>query len=208
VGIIESMSLYALEGRFWELQERAQDEDLSQELIAEQFEELSEMILQKTPGLVAWDRNLTLSISTLEAEISRLTAMKERIVRNQEHYREIVKNRLEAMQISKLETPLGKITIQKCPTSIEVHDLHEIPKELKRATITIKGTAAELEAAMNQIGIEINQGQLLHNGTTVLHNTEYKTEPMKDAIRRKLDESGEIVPGTMPVTNKTKIYFK
>ena len=85
-------------------------------------------------------------------------------------FKQYVKENMEKLGITKLETEIGKMSIAKNPLSIEIENEDQIPSEFKQEVMTVK--------------ID------------------------KTAIKTYFKETGEIVPGTRIISDKTSLRVK
>lgn len=195
-----SVSLYDISGRFYELMARAAaDESLTVEELDEQYNELCHLLQTKTPGIVGYYRNVEASINAVDAEVKRLTALKQRMEKHQENYRQYVKNCMDRMELVELSTDLGKLKITKNPVSIEVMNIKEVPDEYVKTSLTIKGDRDKINLI---IDLSERNFKLLGLETVLSEQAD------KNKIASNFKETGEIIPGTDVHDTNTRLEFK
>ena len=128
-------SLYEIRNRFIELQEK---EELTEEELQEKQREVENALINKSNNLIAYDRNLSALEENIDAEIKRLQEYKKKVKTRQEKYREYIKNCMEQMGYIKIESPLGVLSIRKCPLSVEITNEELVPEEYKQEITTTK----------------------------------------------------------------------
>lgn len=167
---MESLSLYNITNKFIELFEKSENEELTQEELQEQGNELAVALRNKSTNIIGYMKNLDATSEALKSEIERLTAIKKSIDSKKDKFTEYVKNNMEMLQLEKVETPIGNLTIAKNPMSVEIVDEIAVPDEYKVAKVT--------------------------------------TSVDKKAILSHFKETGELIPGTNVITNKTNLRIK
>lgn len=163
---MESLSLYQITSSFPKLIE----EEMSEEDKKEVEKELTELLQQKSQNLIGYARNMELTIEAMKNEEKRISE-KRRIAENKyTKFKEYTKECMEQGGFTKIETPIGTLSIAKNPISVEIYDEAQIPDEYKTKVIEIKVD--------------------------------------KTAIKKALKETGEIIPGTRIIDNKTSLRIK
>lgn len=164
---MESLSLYQITSAFPKLIDQ---EEMSEEDKKEVEKELTELLQQKSQNLIGYARNMELTIEAMKNEEKRISE-KRRIAENKyTKFKECTKECMEQGGFTKIETPIGTLSIAKNPISVEIYDEAQIPDEYKTKVIEIKVD--------------------------------------KTAIKKALKETGEIIPGTRIIDNKTSLRIK
>lgn len=163
---MENLSLYQITSSFPKLIE----EEMSEEDKKEVKKELTELLQQKSQNLIGYARNMELTIEAMKNEEKRISE-KRRVAENKyTKFKECIKECMEQGGFTKIETPIGTLSIAKNPISVEIYDEAQIPDEYKTKVIEIKVD--------------------------------------KTAIKKALKETGEIIPGTRIINNKTSLRIK
>jgi hypothetical protein len=195
-----SLSLYSLTGRFYDLMARAAaDESLSDAELEEQYNELSLLLQAKTPGVVAYYRNVEANINAVDAEIDRLTQLKNRVKKHRDNYKEYVKGCMERLNIVELSTDLGKLRIAKNPVSVEVADVDAVPDEYVESVLTIRGDRSKIQLLLELAEADID---LMGLKAAVTETVD------KKKIAEQFKETGEVVDGIILHTDNTRLEFK
>lgn len=164
---MENLSLYQITSAFPKLIDQ---EEMSEEDKKEVEKELTELLQQKSQNLIGYARNMELTIEAMKNEEKRISE-KRRIAENKyTKFKECTKECMEQGGFTKIETPIGTLSIAKNPISVEIYDEAQIPDEYKTKVIEIKVD--------------------------------------KTAIKKALKETGEIIPGTRIIDNKTSLRIK
>ncbi len=164
---MENLSLYQITSAFPKLIDQ---EEMSEEDKKEVEKELTELLQQKSQNLIGYARNMELTIEAMKNEEKRISE-KRRIAENKyTKFKECTKECMEQGGFTKIETPIGTLSIAKNPISVEIYDEAQIPDEYKTKVIEIKVD--------------------------------------KTAIKKALKETGEIIPGTKIIDNKTSLRIK
>ena len=133
---MENVSLYNIKNRFFDLFEKAENEELTQEEYQEQGTELAKMLQNKSSNIIGYQRNIEETLNSIKSEIDRLTAIKKAIEQKNNKFTEYVKNNMIELGIDKIETPLGNLVIAKNPASVEIYDEELIPNDYIQEKIT------------------------------------------------------------------------
>lgn len=134
-------------------------DDITLEEKEKALTEISVGILQKSAGLIKVNQNFDATVKTLDEEIKRLQAIKKSVEGKQDRFKEYVLKCMVVLGEDKLETPIGKISIKKCPMSVEVVDAAIIPKEY------IKMKPEVDKAAIKEV---FKQDGLMVEGTSII----------------------------------------
>lgn len=129
------MKLYEITNGFMDL---LHNEELTEEEANHIGEELAIALRDKSSDIIGFYLNEKADIEAIDTEIKRLQEMKKRKVNNLERFKEYVKSNMEQLNLQKIETELGKITLAKNPISVEIIDEDKIPEQYKTAEITYK----------------------------------------------------------------------
>lgn len=167
---MNNLSLYNITNKFVELMDKAQDGELTEEEYNKLGEELAIELQKKSSSIIGYVQNEEALIGATDNQIKRLTEFKKSKQNNLDKFKKYVKENMEKLEISKIETELGVVSVAKNPMSVEIENEDEIPSEFKQEIVTVK--------------ID------------------------KTAIKNHFKETGEIVPGTMIVDNKTSLRIK
>ena len=163
---MENLSLYQISGRFYELMARvAADETLTEEEANEQHNELALMLQRKTPGVIGYYRQMEVTVDAVDAEIKRLSAMKSKLEKAKENYKQYVKDCMDMMGISEISTNLGMLKIAKNPMSVEVLNADEVPEEFKKTTVTVAVDKNAIKQHIKDVGEIIPGIEIINNRT-------------------------------------------
>lgn len=167
---MSNLSLYNITDKFIEIMDKVQDGEITEEEYNELGQELAVALQNKSIGIIGYIQNKEALIDAVDVQIKRLQDLKKQKTNNLDKFKQYVKENMEKLGITKLETEIGKMSIAKNPLSIEIENEDEIPSEFKQEVMTVK--------------ID------------------------KTAIKTYFKETGEIVPGTRIISDKTSLRVK
>lgn len=132
---MSEFSLYTITSAFPLLME---NEELTVEEKEKVKEELTVLLQQKSQNTIGYLKNIELTIEAMKKEEKRISdqrkALENRIVK----YKEYVKECMEQNGFTKIETPLGTISIARNPISVEIINEDQIPSEFIQEVVTRK----------------------------------------------------------------------
>lgn len=163
-------SLYKITDKFIGLMNRAEAGELTEEEYNQLGEELAIELQNKGTNIVGYALNEESLIDAIDIQIKRLQEFKKLKQNNLDRFKEYVKDNMERLGITKMDTELGILSIAKNPISVEIVNEDEIPKEFKQEIVTEK--------------ID------------------------KTAIKKHFKETGEMIPGTNIIDDKTSLRIK
>lgn len=167
---MSNLSLYNITDRFVEIMDKVQEGEITEEQYNELGQELAIALQNKSIGIIGYVQNEEALIDAVDVQIKRLQDLKKQKTNNLDKFKQYVKENMEKLGITKLETEIGKMSIAKNSLSIEIENEDEIPSEFKQEVMTVK--------------ID------------------------KTAIKTYFKETGEIVPGTRIISDKTSLRVK
>lgn len=130
----------------------------------EQLEtELKNALVNKSEGIIKVIRNQESDLEMVTAEIERLTNLKNKIKKEIENFKSYIKFNMKKMDIKKIETSLGIISLRVNPPSTDVFDKDLIPKEFMREKIerTYEPKKDDIKKAL-QNGEEVPGARLIY----------------------------------------------
>ena len=165
-------SLYQLTNNFVEVDNlideylEAGQEDLADNLVkANQI--IAKEIENKSTGFIYIFRNMDSQIDVIDAEIKRLQDLKKQVKAKEDRLKTMLKDCMEAIGTTKIETDLGKISIRKSPGSLVIDDETLIPKLYKQEIVTVETKIDKAALKKNiKAGMEI-EGCHIEVGTSL-----------------------------------------
>ena len=132
---MNNFSLYEIKNGFVHLM--AQDE-IAEEEKAIIKGELTELLMAKSENIIGFSKNLELTIEAMKAEEKRMADNRKTLENKLENFKQYVKECMEAMGNTKIETTLGTLSIAKNPISVEIVNEEIIPNKYKAQVIATK----------------------------------------------------------------------
>ena len=136
------IKLYELSGQYLALLDQLADMDIDAQTVADTIEAsgLTDDIAAKAQNLEMVCRQMTKDVPAIDAEIKRLKALKDHRERVAEGLHEYLKRNMQAMGMSKIDTPLFAISVRTNPPSVEVFDEAQVPNEFLVPKYTVSKT--------------------------------------------------------------------
>ena len=131
-------SLYNITNNFVELMEKANQGELTEEEYNRLGEELAIQLQQKSSNIIAYSKNIELLINGMKEEEKRIADNRKSLENKLNKFKEYVKENMDKLGITKIETELGTLSISSNPASVEIINEDEISAEFKQEIITTK----------------------------------------------------------------------
>lgn len=132
---MNNLSLYNISNGFVQLMANEEIKEEEKELIKK---ELIELLQQKSENIIGFTKNLELTIEAMKTEEKRIAENRKGLESKLENFKQYVKECMETMDNTKIETTLGTLSVAKNPISVEILDEDKIPNKYKTQVITIK----------------------------------------------------------------------
>lgn len=163
---MKNLSLYNITNSFITLFEKAEQGELTKEEIEEQGKDLAISLKNKSTSIIGYIRNLDLTSEAIKNEIDRLTTMKKAIDNKNIKFKEYVKQNMEELELQKIDTELGTLSITKNPASVEVYDENMISDEYKKEKLTVSIDKTAIKNAIKN-GKEVQGARLIEDKTSL-----------------------------------------
>ena len=164
---MNNLSLYNITNQFVELMNKAQEGELTEEEYNKLGEQLALELQNKSSGIIGYAQNEEALINAIDEQIKRLQEYKKRKQNNIDNFKKYVKENMERLDIKKIETELGTLSIAINPASVEIINEDEIPKEFKQEVITTKIDKTAIKNYFKETG-EIPAGIRINTENTSL----------------------------------------
>ena len=163
---MSNLSLYNITNSFITLFEKAEQGELTKEEIEEQGKDLAISLKNKSTSIIGYVRNLDLTSEAIKNEIDRLTTMKKAIDNKIAKFKEYVKQNMEELELQKIDTELGTLSIAKNPASVEIYDESMIADEYKKEKVTVTIDKTAIKNAIKE-GKEVEGARLVEDKTSL-----------------------------------------
>ena len=137
---MSDLTLYNITNNFVELMDKAQDGELTEEEYNQLGEELAIELQKKGSNLIGYTKNVELTINAMKEEEKRISDSRKVLENKLERFKGYVKDNMERLGITKMETSLGTLSIAKNPMSIEIENEEEVPSEYLIVTTKVDKT--------------------------------------------------------------------
>lgn len=135
---MSDLTLYNITNKFAELMDMAENGELTEEQYNALGEQLTLELQQKGSGIIGYTQNEEAFIEAVDFQIKRLQDLKKARQNKLEKFKQYVKENMDRLGITKMDTELGTLSIAKNPMSVEIENEEEVPKEFKQEVVTIK----------------------------------------------------------------------
>ena len=146
---MNSFSLYEITSGFPALME---NEEITEEDKKEIEDELTILLQQKSQNIIGYTKNIELTINAMKEEEKRIADNRKALENKVTRFKNYVKECMERNGITKIETELGTLSIAKSPTSVEIINEDEVPKEFKQEVITVKIDKTKIKNNFKETG--------------------------------------------------------
>ena len=164
---MENLSLYNITSKFVTLMNKVQDGELTEEEYNQLGEELALELQSKSTNIIGYYQNESALIEAIDNQIKRLQEFKKAKQNNVDRFKKYVKENMERLEIQKIETELGTLSIAKSPISVEIVNEEILPDEFKQEVVTVKPNKKAIADSFKATG-EIPEGVIIHTDNTNL----------------------------------------
>ncbi len=141
--------------------------DLEDVEASEIIEIVQNEISNKGKGIIQVIRSSESDVDAIKAEIDRLTKIKRVKENNIKRLREYTKSCMEQMELKKLETPIGNITVRKGASTLKINDESKLPDKYIEVIQTYKVNKDLLKSDLKS-GLAVEGAYMTEPGTTLM----------------------------------------
>lgn len=141
--------------------------DLEDVETSEIIEIVQNEISNKGKGIIQVIRSSESDVDAIKAEIDRLTKIKRIKENNIKRLREYTKSCMEQMDLKKLETPIGNITVRKGASTLKIDDESKLPDKYIEVIQTYKVNKDLLKSDLKS-GLVVEGAYMTEPGTTLM----------------------------------------
>lgn len=164
---MSNLSLYNITDRFVEIMDKVQEGEITEEQYNELGQELAIALQNKSIGIIGYVQNEEALIDAVDVQIKRLQDLKKQKTNNLDKFKQYVKENMEKLGITKLETEIGKMSIVKNPLSIEIENEDEIPFEFKQEVMTVKIDKTAIKNYFKETGEIVPGARVISDKTSL-----------------------------------------
>lgn len=159
------MSLYNITNNFVDLMDKVSEGELTEEEYNELGQELAIQLQQKGSNIIGYTKNIELTINAMKEEEKRISENRKSLENKLERFKQYVKENMERLGITKMDTELGTLSIQNSPkATVEITDENKIPDKYKNIVQEIRIDKIAIAKDVKETGNAIP-------GTNVIINT-------------------------------------
>ena len=164
---MSNTSLYNITNKFVDLMDKVQEGTITEEEYNKLGEELALELQKKSGNIAGYIQDRNALIDAIDMQVKRLQEYKKTEQNKLDKFKEYVKTNMERLNIVKIETELGTLSIAKSPISVEIANEDEVPTEFKTEIVTTKIDKKKIADNFKSTG-EIPNGVIIHTDNTSL----------------------------------------
>ena len=164
---MSGLSLFQITNEFQELMNKAEDGEITEELYNEIGTQLAVELKNKSTNIVGYIQNENVLIEAMNVQIERLQKLKKSKQNNIDNFKKYVKEQMEKLNLPKVETELGTLSIAKSPISVEIIEEDKITNEYKKIVQEVKVDKTKIKEHFKETG-EIIKGVKINTNNTYL----------------------------------------
>lgn len=157
-------TLYDIRCKFVEIMN---NEELSEEQVQELGTELAMELKNKSSNIIAYVIDSESLLERIKAEEKRLADIRKLGEAKLEKFKKYVKENMEALELQKIQTELGTLSIAKNPISVDVIEEDKLPNEFKQEVVTMKIDKKAIAQHFKETG-EVPSGCIIYTDKTSL----------------------------------------
>ena len=156
------MNLYELSNDLVALRDMDEIEDVQQikEIIANE-------VANKSKGIIQVVRSLESDVDAIKTEMDRLNKLKKVKENNIKRLRNYTKVCMEQMEVKKIETPVGNLTLRKGVSTLKIDDESKLPSKYIEVVQTSK-VNKDLVKSDLKAGIEVEGAYMSEPGMSLM----------------------------------------
>lgn len=149
---MSDIRLYEIPKKFENLMTKAEEGELTQEEYDRIGTEIAVELQKKSTSIIGYYQNKNAFINAIDLQIKRLQEIKKAEQNNLDRFKKYVKDNMERMQLTKIETELGTLSIAKSPAIVEVIDQEQVPDEFLRVKTSIEVDKTAIKKNFKETG--------------------------------------------------------
>lgn len=146
---MNQLSLYEITNAFPALME---NEEITEEDKDKIKSELTVLLQKKSQNIIGYTKNIELTIDAMKEEEDRIASNRKVLENKLTRFKQYVKECMEQNGITKITTELGTLSVAKSPTSVEIINEEEVPKEFKQEIVTVKIDKTKIKNNFRETG--------------------------------------------------------
>ena len=163
---MSDIRLYEIPKKFEDLMTKAEEGELTQEEYDCIGTEIAEKKKKKSTSIIGYYQNKNAFIDAIDLQIKRLQEIKKAEQNNLDRFKKYVKDNMERMQLTKIETELGTLFIAKSPATVVI-DQEQVPDKFLRVKTNIEVDKTAIKKNFKETG-EVPDGIRIATNNTSL----------------------------------------
>lgn len=164
---MSNLSLYNITNKFVDLMNKAEEGELTEEEYNQLGSELALELQNKSTSIVGYIQNENAFMDAIDVQIKRLQDMKKAKSNNIDRFKKYVKENMEKLGLSKVETEIGTLSIAKSPISVEIVDEGKIPNKFKKIVQETKIDKTAIKDYFKETGEVVEGVRMLTENTNL-----------------------------------------
>lgn len=132
------LSLYNITNKFTEIMDKVETGELTELEYNEMGEELALLLKQKSSNIIGYIRNIEVLINAMSDEEKRIASNRKALENKLEKFKSYIKDNMEKLELPKIDTEIGTISLVKNPISVEIINETDVPSEFKKEYLMTK----------------------------------------------------------------------
>lgn len=164
---MSDLTLYNITNKFVDLMNKAEEGELTEEEYNELGEELALELQQKGGNIIGYTKNIELTINAMKEEEKRISDNRKSLENKLDKFKTYVKENMERLGITKMETGLGTLSIAKNPLSVEIENEEEVSEQFKTIVQTVKIDKTAIKNYFKETGEIISGVKIIDDKTSL-----------------------------------------
>lgn len=162
---MSNLSLYNITNQFIDLMNKAEEGELTEEEYNQLGQELATELKNKSSNIIGYIQNENALIDAIDLQIKRLQEYKKSKQNGLDNFKKYVIDNMQKLELPKIETELGVLSIAKSPISVEIVDEDKIPDEYKNIIQTVKVDKNKIKDYFKETGEVVEGVNILTENT-------------------------------------------
>lgn len=162
---MSNLSLYNITNKFVDLMNKAEEGELTEEEYNQLGQELATELQNKSSNIIGYIQNENALIDAIDLQIKRLQDYKKSRQNGLDNFKKYVIDNMQKLELPKIETELGVLSIAKSPISVEIIDEDKIPNEYKNIVQTVKVDKTKIKDYFKETGEVVDGVNILTENT-------------------------------------------
>ena len=162
---MSNLTLFRITNDFQALMNQVEEGEITEEEYNALGEKLATELQNKSTNIVGYIQNEAILIEAIDSQITRLQELKKVKENKLNNFKKYVKEQMTKINLPKVETELGTLSIAKSPISIEIINEDKIANEYKKIVQQITIDKTKIKEHYKETGETIEGVKINTNNT-------------------------------------------